>query len=75
MHITKKPKALLAVAAIDFESTRNYDKVWIEYDEVYCKQLIKDALVFYETTVFPKLMTLFKESVPELRRKSYRQCK
>ncbi|CAO1420717.1 unnamed protein product [Diamesa hyperborea] len=73
MHITKKEKALLAVAAVDFEKTRNYTKVWIKYDKVYCKQLINDALTFYESEMFPKLITKFKETPSALRRKSERQ--
>lgn len=60
--------ALLAVAAVDFETTRKYTKVWIKYDKVYCKQLINDALKFYESAVFPKLMTIFQESVIESKR-------
>lgn len=53
MHITKKEKTLLAVAAIDFEITRMYNKVWIKYDKEYCDELIKNALKFYESRMFP----------------------
>ena len=73
MHITKKPKALLAIAAFDFETTRSYTKVWINHDEDYCKQLITDALKFFESEVFPKLMTKFKESVSDIEVKTEEQ--
>jgi hypothetical protein len=55
MMITGKTKALLAVAALDFEKTRNITKVWIPYDEEYMTEMIAQASEFYEKAIFPAL--------------------
>lgn len=59
MFVTGKKKALLAVAALDFESTRNITKLWIPYDEDYVEQMTEDASEFYKEAIFPALMKKF----------------
>lgn len=59
MFVTGKKKALLAVASLDFETTRKITKLWIEYDEEYTTQMIKDASEFYEQAVYPALKRKF----------------
>lgn len=56
MHMTHRSKALLAVAAVDFEKSRNITKVWIDYDEDYVTELIEDSLEFWKKAIFPALM-------------------
>lgn len=55
MHVTGKTKALLAVASLDFETTRNITKIWIPYDEIYVEEMKEQALEFYEKAIFPAL--------------------
>ncbi|KAL7043086.1 hypothetical protein ACKWTF_001387 [Chironomus riparius] len=59
MFVTGKRKALLAVASLDFETTRKITKLWIEYDEEYTTQMITDASEFYEQAVYPALKRKF----------------
>jgi putative phage-type endonuclease len=59
MYITGKKKALLSVAALDFETTRNVTKIWIPFDEEKTNQLITDAAEFYESAIFPALKRTF----------------
>lgn len=59
MFVTGKKKALLAVAALDFETTRNITKLWIDYDEEYTTKMITDASEYYEQAVFPALKRKF----------------
>lgn len=59
MFITGKTKALLAVASLDFETTRNITKIWIPFDDDYIKDMIAEAMEFYEKAVFPALKRKF----------------
>ncbi|KAG5675361.1 hypothetical protein PVAND_005270 [Polypedilum vanderplanki] len=59
MFVTGKKKALLAVAALDFESTRNITKLWIDYDEEYVTEMISNASEFYKDAIFPALKRKF----------------
>lgn len=59
MFVTGKTKALLAVASLDFESTRGITKLWIEKDEEYVTQMIDDASSYYEDAIFPALKRKF----------------
>lgn len=59
MYITGKTKAMLAVASLDFEKTRNITKIWIPFDEDYMKDMIDQAMEFYEKAVFPALKRKF----------------
>lgn len=59
MFVTGKTKALLAVAHLDFETTRNITTIWIEKDEDYVTQMIEDASNFYEDAIFPALKKRF----------------
>lgn len=59
MHLTKKKIALLAVAAVDFETTRGITKLWIPYDKEYIENLIDEAVEFYKIAIFPKLMSRY----------------
>jgi YqaJ-like viral recombinase domain len=59
MFMTRKSKALLAVAALDFEQTRRIEKIWIPLDEEYLEEIIQQANVFYEKAVFPALKRKF----------------
>ena len=59
MMITGKTKALLAVAALDFEKTRNIEKIWIPFEEDYMKEMIEQAEEFYEKAIFPALKRKF----------------
>ncbi|XP_050077779.1 uncharacterized protein LOC126564728 [Anopheles maculipalpis] len=56
MHITHRRKALLAVAALDFEKTKHIAKVWIEYDEQYVKDIMEHAFEFWRKAIFTALL-------------------
>lgn len=56
MHMTHKTKALLGVAALDFEKTRNVTQVWIEYDREYVNAIMKEAFEFWQKGVFSALL-------------------
>lgn len=60
MHVTGKRKALLAVASLDFEKTRNITKIWIPYDEEYVDEITEQSLEFYQKAVFPALKRKYK---------------
>lgn len=55
MHITKRKKALLGVADLNFERNKKVVKVWIDYDEDYVKELIEEANAFWVQAVYPLL--------------------
>ncbi|XP_037045889.1 uncharacterized protein LOC119081257 [Bradysia coprophila] len=55
MHITKRKRALLGVADLNFEKNKKVVKVWIDYDENYVKELIDDANAFWIQAVYPLL--------------------
>lgn len=59
MFITGKTKALLAVANLDFETTRRITKVWISRDEQYMETMLEQAMHFYEKAIFPALKRKF----------------
>lgn len=59
MHVTGKSKALLAVASLDFETTRNITKIWIPYDVDYVAEITEQSLEFYEKGIFPALKRKF----------------
>ncbi|XP_058447998.1 uncharacterized protein LOC131428239 isoform X2 [Malaya genurostris] len=56
MHMTHKTKALLGVAALDFERTRNVTQVWIEYDREYVANVMKEAFEYWRKGIFPALL-------------------
>ncbi|XP_053695814.1 uncharacterized protein LOC128743290 isoform X2 [Sabethes cyaneus] len=56
MHMTHKTKALLGVAALDFEKTRNVTQVWIDYDREYVSAIMEEAFEFWKKGVFPALL-------------------
>lgn len=55
MHITKRKKALLGVADLNFERNKKVVKVWIDYDADYVKELIDEANYFWIQAVYPLL--------------------
>lgn len=55
MYVTKRKKALLGVADLNFEQNKKVTKVWIDYDENYVNDLIEDANNFWIDAVFPLL--------------------
>lgn len=55
MHITKRKRALLGVADLNFERNKKVVKVWIDYDEDYVKELIDEANAFWIQAVYPLL--------------------
>lgn len=59
MFITGKSKALLAVASLNFEKTRNITKIWIPFDDDYMSDMLEQAMEFYERAVFPALKRKF----------------
>ncbi|CRK88162.1 CLUMA_CG001947, isoform A [Clunio marinus] len=59
MFVTEKKKALLAVAHLDFEKTRELTKVWIPLDPDYIEEMIQQATEFYEKAIFPALKKKF----------------
>ena len=61
MLMTKKDKALLGVASIDFETTRNITQLWIPYDEEYVMDLIEASLEFYNEAIFPQILRKYKK--------------
>uniref|UniRef100_A0A182Q674 YqaJ viral recombinase domain-containing protein n=1 Tax=Anopheles farauti TaxID=69004 RepID=A0A182Q674_9DIPT len=56
MHITQHKKALLAVAALDFETTKHITKVWIDYDQKYVDEVLRDAFEFWRKAIFKSLL-------------------
>lgn len=56
MHMTRRTKALLGVAALDFEKTRNVTKVWIDYDKEYVDKVMEESYEFWQKGVFPALL-------------------
>lgn len=59
MFVTEKTKALLAVASLDFEKTRNITKVWIPFDNEYMEMMLQEAMEFYDKAIFPALKRQF----------------
>lgn len=59
MLITGRSKALLAVAHLDFETTRKITKVWIPFDSEYMDEMMEQATEFYEKAIFPALKKKF----------------
>lgn len=59
MLITGRTKALLAVAHLDFETTRNITKVWIPFEREYMDEMMEQATEFYEKAIFPALKKKF----------------
>lgn len=55
MHITKKERALLGVADLQFERNKKVTKVWIDYDKNYVNSLIEDAHEFWIEAIYPQL--------------------
>lgn len=53
MHITKRKKALLGVADLNFEHNNKVAHVWIDYDDKYVEDLIEDANAFWIQAVYP----------------------
>uniref|UniRef100_A0A182J5H9 YqaJ domain-containing protein n=1 Tax=Anopheles atroparvus TaxID=41427 RepID=A0A182J5H9_ANOAO len=56
MHMTHKTKALLGVAALDFETTKSVTKVWIDYDKTYVDQIMAESYEFWCKAVFKALL-------------------
>uniref|UniRef100_A0A182YR70 YqaJ domain-containing protein n=1 Tax=Anopheles stephensi TaxID=30069 RepID=A0A182YR70_ANOST len=56
MHVTHRKKALLAVAALNFETTKQITKVWIEYDAQYVKNVMADAFEYWRKAIFTALL-------------------
>lgn len=56
MHMTHKTKALLGVAALDFEKSRRVTQVWIDYDKQYVDKVMAEAFEFWTKGVFPALL-------------------
>lgn len=61
MMACKKNKGLFCVADPLFETTKNIHVVWVDYDEVYIRDIIKKAEVFWSTFIFPKLLESAKK--------------
>lgn len=55
MHIAKKQKALFCVADPKFEQNKHIFISEIKYDEIYCIDLLKKCVSFWEKTVFLEL--------------------
>uniref|UniRef100_A0A182LXT9 YqaJ viral recombinase domain-containing protein n=1 Tax=Anopheles culicifacies TaxID=139723 RepID=A0A182LXT9_9DIPT len=56
MHVTRRNKALLAVAALDFENTNEITKVWIKYDKAYVDSVIQEAFEYWRKAIFKALL-------------------
>ncbi|XP_049279609.1 uncharacterized protein LOC125761999 [Anopheles funestus] len=56
MHITKRKKALLAVAALDFEKTKQITKLWINYNKPLVQDLIESAFSYWRNAIFKELL-------------------
>lgn len=56
MHMTHRTKALLGVAALDFEKSRRVTQVWIAYDKQYVDGVMKEAFEFWCKGIFPALL-------------------
>uniref|UniRef100_A0A1Q3EW73 Putative yqaj-like viral recombinase domain protein n=2 Tax=Culex tarsalis TaxID=7177 RepID=A0A1Q3EW73_CULTA len=56
MHMTHRSKALLGVAALDFERSRQVTQVWIDYDKQFVDSVMKEAFEFWRKGVFPALL-------------------
>lgn len=60
MHLTGRPKALIAVASCIYEESKEVTQFWIPYDETYIVETIDKAVEFYENNIFPSLLEKFK---------------
>ncbi|XP_053672250.1 uncharacterized protein LOC128722602 [Anopheles nili] len=56
MHMTHKTKALLAVAALNFETTKHITKVWIDYDKEYVGRIMEESFEFWQKAIFKVLL-------------------
>uniref|UniRef100_A0A182JXN3 YqaJ domain-containing protein n=1 Tax=Anopheles christyi TaxID=43041 RepID=A0A182JXN3_9DIPT len=56
MHVTHRKKALLAVAALDFEETKQVTQLWIAYDKAYVDDVMEEAYEFWRKAIFKALL-------------------
>lgn len=61
MMACKKNKGLFCVADHLFETTKNIHVVWVDYDEAYLRNIIKQAEIFWGTFIFPKILESAKK--------------
>ncbi|RVE53270.1 hypothetical protein evm_002103 [Chilo suppressalis] len=56
MKITGKSKALFCIAHVDFETSKNVDVHEVVYDDKYCEDLFKKAVMFWTENIFVNLI-------------------
>lgn len=56
MLACQKKRGLLCVADPLFETTKNIHIIWMDFDEGYIMDIIKNAEVFWKLFIFPKLL-------------------
>ncbi|XP_049549320.1 uncharacterized protein LOC125960149 [Anopheles darlingi] len=60
MHMTHRTKALLGVAALDFETTKNVTKLWIDFDKEYVANMMEESLKFWREAVFKAMQRKYR---------------
>ncbi|KAK5650155.1 hypothetical protein RI129_001184 [Pyrocoelia pectoralis] len=55
MHATNRTKGVFCVAHPDFENSKKFTKVVVDYDSEFTKHLMDCAVQFWKNNVFPKL--------------------
>ena len=55
MYFTKKQKGLFCVTNYDFETSKDFTLVSVEYDELYCNNVIQQCIEFWKRAIFPIL--------------------
>uniref|UniRef100_A0A182VTE5 YqaJ domain-containing protein n=1 Tax=Anopheles minimus TaxID=112268 RepID=A0A182VTE5_9DIPT len=56
MHITQRKKALLAVAATNFEETKRITKLWIYYNKKHIDKVMQEAFEYWRGAIFKALL-------------------
>lgn len=60
MLLTKKKRTLFVVADPNFESNKNFEEVWVDFDECYVTNLVTKAITFWKDFIFPVLHSKIK---------------
>ena len=61
MALMNKRKALFCVAHPDFERTKQFKHIFVNYDEVFVNELFSKAQQFWEKKIFPILLHAAKQ--------------
>ncbi|XP_043478494.1 uncharacterized protein LOC122513004 [Leptopilina heterotoma] len=59
MLAAEKKKGLFCVADPKFENNKNFQFVWVKYDENFTNKIIKNSVDFWKQNIFPALLNSF----------------